>query len=106
MNPIQRGQQMAQQVADVAGQADQVILAVYDPVDYPNVLAAGLVTCSFAEYRARLAGAILEFEQRGIPVITVPTTAQEMTDTIAAHGLPSTPDGRAAAIGIIYGARS
>ena len=101
MNHIQRGQQMANQVADVAGHADQVILAKYSAEDYPNVIGAGFVTVSFEEYNQRLAGAVSQFEQQGMQVMIVPVTAAELRDAIDRHGLPNTPDGRAAAIGLI-----
>lgn len=102
MNPIRRGQQFAEQLADSAQHADQVILASYSKDDFPNVLAAGLATCSFEEYQQRLAGMIATLEQRGTRVVTIPATARQLLDTLASHRLPNTPDGRAKAIGLIF----
>lgn len=104
-NQIQRGQQMAHQVADVAGHADQVILAKYSAEDFPNVIAAGFVIVSFEEYNQRIAGAVSLFEQDGATVVLVPVTAAELHDALDRHDLPNTPDGRAAAIGLIHGDR-
>ena len=105
MNHIQRGQQMANQVSEIAGQADNVLLAKYSADDYPNVIGAGFVTVSFEEYNQRLAGAVSQFEQQGMQVVLVPVTAAELGDAISRHELPNTPDGRAAAIGLIHGER-
>ena len=106
MNPIQRGQDMAEQVAEQAQNADQVILAKYHAEDYPNVLAAGFATVLFEDYCQRLAGAVAMFEQLGIQIVTVLVTAAELESALQRHELPNTPDGRAAAIGLIHGERN
>ena len=105
MNQIRRGREMAEQVADVAQDADQVLLAQYSAEDFPNVIAAGFVTVSFEEYNQRIAGAVSLFEQDGATVVLVPVTAQELHETLARHLMPNAPNGRAAAIGLIHGGR-
>ena len=102
MNQIIKGQQMADHVADVAGQADQVVLAKYSAEDYPNVIGAGFATVSFEEYNQRLAGAVSQFEQQGRKVVIVPVTAVELCECMGCNDLPNTPDGRAAAIGFMH----
>lgn len=104
MNPIECGRDMVDQVPGIEN-ATLVMLASYSEADYPNVLAADHATCSFAEYEQRLAGAIAHLEQRGLQVVTVPVTADELTRTMREHNLSRAPDGRAAAIGIIHHSR-
>ncbi len=106
MNEIRRGRDIAETVKDLGQQADQVVLAKYSAEDYPNALAAGLVSIPFEDYNQRLAGAVSQFEQQGTTVVIVPVTAAELQDAISRHELPNTPDGRAAAIGLIHGERA
>lgn|SRR3990167_1964705 len=106
MNHIRRGRDMAATVSEVAQGADQVLLAQYSAEDYPNVVAAGFVTVSFDEYNQRIAGAVSLFEQHGATVVLVPVTAAELREAMQRHGLDNTPDGRAAAIGLIHGERA
>lgn len=106
MNQIRRGRDIAATVSDIATEADQVLLAQYSAEDYPNVIGAGFVTVSFEEYNQRLAGAVSQFEQDGTKVVLVPVTAIELRDCLIRNFLPNTPDGRAAAIGLIHGERA
>ena len=107
MNHIQRGRDMADTIAkDASHRPQTVIVASHSAADFPNVVAAGFANISFEEYNQRLSGLIANMEQRGITVVTVPATAQQIIDKLAEAELPDTPDGHAAAVGLIYQTRS
>ena len=104
-HPIRQGQDFAEQVAEVAAQADEVVVAQFSEAEYPSILQAGYATVPFDEYRQRVAGLIARLEQSGITVSTTSISTAEITEALAEHQLPHNPDGCAAAIALIHRAR-
>lgn len=102
MNQIKRGQEFGRQITEHFADAKVVTLAGYSEADYPNVLANRFCECSFAEYQQRIAGMIASLEQRGVRVVVRHVTASQLRNVLREERLPNTPDGRAAALTVLF----
>lgn len=98
---MNHGQQVARSMRNVAQYADSVTLWRFHDHEHGEAVVEGLCSVTLREYRSRLAGATAEFEQQGIPVRIVHATVAQILDSHRRHGLPLTPDGKAAAIGLL-----
>jgi hypothetical protein len=84
----------------------QVALWQFADSEFPawrELVGKADAVATLAEYAAILDGAATEAARVGVAVVLVRATVAEVRATLAEHGLDNTPDGRAAAIGLLAG---
>jgi 16S rRNA C967 or C1407 C5-methylase (RsmB/RsmF family) len=79
-----------------------VTLWMFPREDHPRWLAERLGELEFDEYRERIRAAQREFEAQGLEVRILYATVEEVLQGMQRHGLENTPEGRAAAYGLLY----
>ena len=99
--PNHFGTAAARQLKGLARFADRVTLWQFPDEQHVEAVIEGVCQCTLREYHARLAAAVAEFTRQGVPVVIVRASVRELLNMLAKHNLPLTPDGQAAAIGLL-----